>query len=90
MPHDLPPKSAAYYYFAAWRDDGTDEQIHDLPRWQVREKAGRAADPTPSALDRPWTPRRCSAGSASIRGTGVQVGHDAVLTCRRGGRLVTL
>jgi transposase len=51
MPHDLPPKSAAYYYFAAWRDDGTDEKIHDLLRWQVREKAGRAADPTATALD---------------------------------------
>jgi transposase len=24
LPHDLPPKSATYYYFAAWRDDGTD------------------------------------------------------------------
>jgi transposase len=51
MPHDLPPKSAAYYYFATWRDDGTDEKIHDLLRWQVREKAGRAADPTATALD---------------------------------------
>ncbi len=51
MPHDLPPKSAAYYYFATWRDDGTDAKIHDLLRWQVREKAGRSADPTASALD---------------------------------------
>jgi transposase len=51
MPHDLPPKSATYYYFATWRDDGTDEKIHDLLRWQVREKAGRAADPTATALD---------------------------------------
>src|SRR5437899_4025290 len=24
LPHDLPPKSATYFYFAAWRDDGTD------------------------------------------------------------------
>jgi hypothetical protein len=22
LPHDLPPRSAAYYYFAKWRDDG--------------------------------------------------------------------
>jgi transposase len=51
MPHDLPPKSAAYYYFATWRDDGTDEKIHDLLRWQVRERAGRSADPTATALD---------------------------------------
>ncbi|MFB9723844.1 transposase [Planobispora longispora] len=29
---DLPPKGATYYYFAKWRDDGTDETIHDLLR----------------------------------------------------------
>ncbi|WP_229406977.1 transposase, partial [Micromonospora sp. NBRC 110038] len=27
LPHDLPPKSATYYYFALWRDDGTDQAI---------------------------------------------------------------
>ncbi|MEE1745408.1 transposase [Streptomyces sp. JV184] len=37
LPNDLPPKSATYYCFAAWRDDGTDGQIHELPRCQVRE-----------------------------------------------------
>jgi len=38
LPNDLPPKSATYYYFAAWRDDGTDQQIHELLRCQVRER----------------------------------------------------
>ena len=38
LPHDLPPRSAVYYYFARWRDDGTDQTIHDLLRWQTREK----------------------------------------------------
>ncbi|MEC4021153.1 transposase, partial [Streptomyces sp. H27-D2] len=33
LPHDLPPKSATFYYFAAWRDDGTDQTVHDLLRW---------------------------------------------------------
>jgi transposase len=51
LPHDLPPKSATYYYFAAWRDDGTDAAIHDLLRCQAREKAGRAEDPTALVLD---------------------------------------
>ncbi|GLV79194.1 hypothetical protein Shyhy02_71940 [Streptomyces hygroscopicus subsp. hygroscopicus] len=42
LPHDLPPKSATYYYyFAAWRDDGTDHVIHELLRCQVRERARR-------------------------------------------------
>ncbi|WP_432986311.1 IS5 family transposase [Dactylosporangium sp. CA-233914] len=51
LPHDLPPKSATYYYFALWRDDGTDQTIHDLLRCQAREKAGRAEDPTAVVLD---------------------------------------
>ncbi|ABP54411.1 transposase, IS4 family [Salinispora tropica CNB-440] len=51
LPHDLPPKSATYYYFALWRDDGTDQVIHDLLRCQAREKAGRREDPTAVVLD---------------------------------------
>ncbi|MFI2663446.1 IS5 family transposase [Micromonospora carbonacea] len=51
LPHDLPPKSATYYYFALWRDDGTDQAIHDLLRCQAREKAGRREDPTAVVLD---------------------------------------
>ena len=51
LPHDLPPRSAAYYYFARWRDDGTDQAIHDLLRWHAREKKGRIADPSLVVLD---------------------------------------
>jgi transposase len=52
LPHDLPPKSATYYYyFALWRDDGTDQAIHDLLRCQARQRAGRAEDPTAVVLD---------------------------------------
>jgi transposase len=51
LPHDLPPKSATYYYFALWRDDGTDQAIHDLLRCQAREKAGRWEDPSAIILD---------------------------------------
>jgi transposase len=51
LPHDLPPKSAVYYYFARWRDDGTAETIHDLLRWQAREMRKRREDPTAVVLD---------------------------------------
>lgn len=51
LPHDLPPGSAVGYYFRLWRDDGTDQAIHDLLRCQAREKAGRAEDPTAVVLD---------------------------------------
>ncbi|XNR93923.1 transposase [Streptomyces sp. R-74717] len=43
LPHDLPPAGAVKYYFYKWRDDGTDQTVHDLLRWQVREKRGRLA-----------------------------------------------
>jgi transposase len=51
LPHDLPQKSATYYYFAAWWDDGTDQVIHELLRCQVRERARRLEDPTLVVLD---------------------------------------
>jgi len=37
----LLPSGAAKYYFYWWRGDGTGQVIHDLLRWQVREKKGR-------------------------------------------------
>jgi transposase len=51
LPHDLPPRSAVYYYFAKWRDDGTDQTINDLLRWQTREKRRRLSDPSLVVLD---------------------------------------
>ena len=51
LPHDLPPRSATYYYFAKWRDDGTDQAIHDLLRWHAREARGRRADPALVVID---------------------------------------
>ena len=51
LPHDLPQKPVTYYYFAAWRDDGTDQVIHDLLRCQARQKAGRREDPSAVVLD---------------------------------------
>jgi len=48
----LPPRSATYYYyFALWRDDGTDQAIHDLLRCQARERVGRTEDPSAVVLD---------------------------------------
>ncbi len=47
LPHDLPPKSTSYWYFAQWRDDGTWQRLVDALRGQVRVAAGK--EPTPSA-----------------------------------------
>jgi len=48
----LPPMSATYYYyFALWRDGGTDKTIHELLRCQARDRAGRTEDPSAVVLD---------------------------------------
>jgi putative transposase len=49
LPHDLPPKSTVYEYFAAWRDNGTWELLNDVLRWAVRVREAPSHDPTPSA-----------------------------------------
>ncbi len=71
LPHDLPPRSAAYYYFAKWRDDGTDQAIHDLLRWHARERKGRKADPSLVVLD---TQSVHSAASVPADTTGKDAG----------------
>ncbi|MFG2172821.1 IS5 family transposase [Streptomyces niveus] len=64
LPHDLPQKGASYYYFALWRDDGTDHKIHDLLRWYERERLRRFADPSLVALD--TQSKRAAAGVPAL------------------------
>src|SRR5580704_3740720 len=49
LPHDLPPKSSVYGYFAAWRDDGTWQLINDVLRMAIREQEAPSHEMTPSA-----------------------------------------
>jgi len=49
LPHDLPPKSTVYEYFAAWREDGTWELLTDVLRMAVRSRETPSGEPTPSA-----------------------------------------
>ncbi|HKX31685.1 MAG TPA: IS5 family transposase [Blastocatellia bacterium] len=51
LPREYPPWPTVYGYFRAWRIDGTWPQIHDRWRADVREQAGRAAQPTAAVLD---------------------------------------
>lgn len=51
LPHDLLPKSTAYDYFAAWRDDGTWQRIMDALRRQVRVAEGRQPTPSAASID---------------------------------------
>jgi putative transposase len=49
LPHDLPPKSSVYEYFAAWRDDGTWQLINDILRMAIRDQESPSGEMTPSA-----------------------------------------
>src|SRR5512135_1831209 len=51
LPHDLPPWRIVYWYFRAWRDNGTLERVHDRLRSAVRHNAGRDIQPTAAVLD---------------------------------------
>jgi transposase len=51
LPNDLPPPWTVKYFFYRWRDDGLDQTICELLRCRVRERAGRAEDPSLVVLD---------------------------------------
>jgi transposase len=51
LPHDFPPWPTVYWYFRAWRLDGTWETIHAALREEVRLADGREATPSAAILD---------------------------------------
>ncbi len=68
LPREFPPWPTVFAHFRRWRRDGTLRQAHDVLRAQVRERAGRARDPSAAVID-----------SQSARTTGVggpQRGYD--------------
>ena len=51
LPHDFPPWQLVYSYFRRWNNDGTWQRIHDELRRRVRQRAGRAPEPTAAIID---------------------------------------
>jgi transposase len=51
LPKDFPPWRTVYGYFAAWRDNGVLQQVHDQLRDAARVLAGRDPQPTAAVID---------------------------------------
>ena len=51
LPSDLPPKSTAYRWFAAWRDGGVFEALNHALLMIDRERSGRPASPSACIID---------------------------------------
>jgi putative transposase len=51
LPRDFPPSSTLYSYYRKWQKRGLWEQMNHTLRDQVRQKLGRATQPTAIAAD---------------------------------------
>ena len=51
LPGDFPPSSTVYSYYRKWQKRGLWEQMNHTLRDQVRQKLGRATQPTAIAAD---------------------------------------
>jgi transposase len=51
MPHDLPPWRIVYWYFMAWKKDGTLDRLHEELRGDLRQAEGRHRQPSAAVID---------------------------------------
>jgi transposase len=78
LPKGLPPKSSVYDYFAAWRDDGTWQRVHDALRDQARAALGKAPGPTAAIIDSQSVKTTEKGGPAATMGARRSAGANGI------------
>lgn len=69
LPHDFPAWGTVYWHFRRWRCEGVWDRILQTLRRQVRQKAGRDAEPSAAIIDSQ------SIKTSAVRGP--EKGYDA-------------
>ncbi|MFD5463062.1 IS5 family transposase [Kitasatospora sp. NPDC127059] len=75
LPHDFPPWNTVYGYFAKWADEGVFVRLNGLLRQLLREREGRAPEPTACVIDAQSVKTSTSVPAA---GQGVDAGKKIV------------
>ena len=68
LPHDFPPKSTVWDYFAHFKKDGTLTRIVDALRRKVRVEAGREPEPRTAAIDSQTVPTHHQGQESEVDG----------------------
>ena len=85
LPHDFPPKSTVWDYFALFKKDGTWTLMVDALRRKVRVRAGREPEPRTASIDSQTVATHHQGGDSGIDGgKGVKGRKRHIVVCSMG------